>query len=432
VSGDGRPSLDRTVPTNRWVGASGLALLAGGVGILTQHPGLLLAGSLGVVFAAYAGAASRPAPVLELRRELSDERPAPGDRVQVTLTVENVGDTAVADLRLVDGVPPALTVASGSARHGTALRPGATARFRYTVTATRGEHEWEPTQVIMRDASGALERERRLTPDSETTLRCTPRLEATTDLPLRGLTTQYTGRVATDVAGTGVEFYSTRHYRPGDPLRRIDWNRWARTGELATLEFREERAATVVLLLDARASAYRQRDEDAPNAVERSVDAAGRAFVALEGGGDRVGLAAFGPEELWLPPGSGSDHRARARQLLATHPALSPTPVEGKFFPSIRLRRLRRRLSPDAQILLFSPLCDDYMASVARRLDAYGHLVTVISPDPTADGTAAHRLARVNRRNRISRLRAAGLRVVDWGDEPLAAEITRARGRWST
>jgi hypothetical protein len=65
-------------------------------------------------------------------------------------------------------------------------------------------------------------------------------------------------------------------------------------------------------------------------------------------------------------------------------------------------------------------------------LDAYGHLVTVVSPDPTTADTPGHRLARVQRRNRISRLRAAGLRVVDWGEESLAAEITRARGRWST
>lgn len=423
-------TLDRTVATNRWVGAAGLALVAGGVAILVRQPGLLLAGVLGVAYAAYARSATRPSVALELDRELSDATPTPGEDVRVTLTVRNVGERPIADLRIVDGVPKALSVSGGSARHGTALRAGKQATFGYTVTATRGEHAWEPTQIIARDPSGAQERETTLA--TETTLRCTPRLEATTDLPLRGLTTQYTGRVATDVAGTGVEFYSTRHYRPGDPLRRIDWNRWARTGELSTLEFREERAATVVVLVDARAEAYRQAGEDAPNAVERSVDAAGRAFVALEGGGDRVGLAAFGPEDLWLAPGSGSDHRVKARQLLATHPALSPTPTDADFFPSIKLRRLRRLLPSDAQVLFFTPLCDDYVASVARRLDAYGHLVTVVSPDPTTTDTPGHRLARVQRQNRISRLRAAGLRVVDWGEESLAAEVTRARGRWST
>jgi len=67
-------------------------------------------------------------------------------------------------------------------------------------------------------------------------------LSAGGDLPLRGLTTKYHGRVPTDVGGAGVEFHATREYRRGDPVKRIDWNRRARTGELATLELREERA----------------------------------------------------------------------------------------------------------------------------------------------------------------------------------------------
>jgi uncharacterized repeat protein (TIGR01451 family) len=416
--------------TNRWVGVGTVALLAVGVAVVFgRRPGLLLAAVVGIAYTAYARSGDAPVPDLQIARELSTDTPAVDDEVRVTVRVTNTGETTLPDLRLVDGVPPALSVTDGSPRHGTALRPGKQATFTYVVTAVRGNHEWEPTTAITRDASGS--RERRSEVDCETSMRCLPLLDATADLPLRGLTTQYTGRIATDVGGTGLEFHSTREYKHGDPLKRIDWRRLARSGDLATLEFREERAATVVLLVDAREEAYLAGGDEEENAVERSVDAAGQAFSSLLESGDRVGVAALGPEECWLAPGAGNDHRARARELLATHPALSSTPSEGKFFPSIRLRRLLRRLPSDAQILLFSPLTDDYMVSVARRLDARGHLVTVVSPDPTADDTPGHQLARIERRTRTSRLRQAGIRVVDWQEGPLAPALTRAAVRWS-
>jgi uncharacterized protein (DUF58 family) len=417
----------RTVPTNRWTGVDALALLAGGLGVITRQPSLLLVGIVGVAYAAYARAG--PTPVdLHVERELSDPTPDPGDEVVVTVRVRNVGSGTLPDLRLVDGVPPALE-AEDVARHGTALRPGKRATFSYTVRAVRGEHAWEPLTALVRDAAGATERVVEV--DAGTTLQCTPRLEATADVPLRGLTTQYSGRVATDVAGAGVEFYATREYRPGDPQARVDWNRWARTGELATLEFREERAASVVLLVDAREHAYVAPDEETPNAVERAVDAASAAVPALLDAGDRVGIAALADEEVWLGPGAGDEHRARARLLLATHPAFAATPGESQFFPAITLRRLRRRLPADSQILLFSPLADDYLVTVARRLDAYGHLVTVVSPNPTAEGTTGELLARIERRTRIRRLREHGIRVVDWAGDgaALATELEKARTR---
>jgi len=414
--------------TNRWVGVDGATLLVGAVGVIARRPALLLASIVGLAVIAFARVDEAPEPTLDVSRELSDETPEPGDEVTVTVTVRNVGDGALPDLRLLDGVPPALET-DGPARLGTALRPGAAATFGYRVTAVRGEHDWEPLRAISRGASGSRERVAEI--ESGTTMRCSPTLSATASLPLRGLTTQFAGRVETDVPGPGLEFYATREYRRGDPVNRIDWNRYARTGELSTVQFREERAASVVLLIDARESAYVAPRADDPNAVERGVDAAVGAFTALLDGGDQVGVAALAPTECWLPPGAGADHRARARELFASHPALSPTPGEGRFYASVALRRLRRRLPADAQVLFFSPLVDDFAARVARRIDAYGHLVTVVSPDPTADSTPGRRLARVERANRVSRLRRAGVRVIDWRDGTIDPEIERASARWS-
>lgn len=418
----------RSFETNRWTGVAGVTLLLLGAGVFTREASLVLAGAVGVSYAAYARHSDAPAAELDVRRTVDDRLPSPDDEVTVTVAVTNVGDVTLADLRLVDGVPDALEVTDGPARLATSLRPGASASFGYTVRVIRGEHVWDPMRAVTRDPSGANERETQL--DHRTTLQCAPELDVGADLPLRGLTTQYHGRVPTDVGGSGVEFYATREYRRGDPLRRIDWNRRARTGEMATLELREERAATVVLVVDARNEAYLAPDPEGTNAVERNVEAAGQLFRALLDGGDRVGIAAMSSTDCWLPPSAGSDHEARARELLATHTALAPTPSEGVFYPSLWLRRLRRRLPNDAQVLLLSPMADRYPVRTARRLDAHGHLVTVLSPDVTVDDTAGHRIARFERTERFRDLRGRGIRVVEWDEGELASAVAGAQRRW--
>ncbi|MFC6939909.1 DUF58 domain-containing protein [Salinirubellus sp. GCM10025818] len=423
-------TLDRE--TNRWYGVNALSLAAGALGVLLGRPGLLLVAVVGVAYGGLALAARPPDVHVELSRELDRHTAAPGDHVRVTVTVRNAGDSLLADLRLVDGVPDAIDVVEGSPRTATSLRPGKAASFAYTVRATRGDHEFDPVTVLARGFSGAIERETAVHARGDAVLTCTPRLDVGDPLPLRALTTGFTGRVVTDTGGPGTEFHAVREYRPGDPLSRIDWKRAARTGEYATLEFRRERAATVVLLVDTREESYLAPDDEAPSAVERSVAAAGELFTSLLSTGDRVGLGAFGPGAYWLAPGTGSEHRTRARQALATDEAFAPVPRDVPFFPGLELRRLRRRLPADAQVVLFSPLCDDYVARAARRLDAYGHLVTVVSPDPTTERTVGESLARLERRLRCSRLREAGLRVVDWSaDERLGAAVETTRSRWS-
>jgi uncharacterized repeat protein (TIGR01451 family) len=436
---DDRRSTDRRAldafDTERWVGVTGVALALVGVGVTLRQPGMVVVGAAAVGYGLYARLGEAGEAALALDREVADRTPDPGDEVTVTVRARNVGDAPCFDLRLVDGVPPGLEVVDGPARVATALRPGASVTFSYVVRASRGDHEWGTTRAVVRNAAGSRERLTEL--ETPTRLTCTPELSTGGDLPLRGLTTVSHGRVPTDVGGSGVEFHATREYRRGDPLKRIDWNRRARTGELATLELREERAATVVLLVDARDPAYVAARPDADTAVETSVEAAGAVFTALLDGGDRVGIAAMGPRDCWLPPGAGTDHAVRGRETLATDPALAPTPPTDRFYRTLWRRRFRRRIPGDAQVLFFTPLVDDIPVDAARRLDAYGHLVTVLSPDPTAASgssrstTPGRTLAAVERRERIRTLRSVGIRVVEWGDRSFPAAVASANGRWS-
>lgn len=417
--------------TNHWVGFAALAFLAGGVGVALRVRGLLLAAVVGVGYLAYASATEPPDPELAVGRRLSTAHPEPGDTVEVTVAVENVGASALLDLRVVEQVPEALAVTDGPARAATALRPGTRMTFSYTVHARRGTYEFEGLTAIARNASGSRERELDLSTESAA-VTCLAPVDATAAVPLRGLTSPYTGRVSTDAPGEGVEFASLREYQHGDTLSRIDWNTYARDGELATMQFREERMATVVVVLDLRQNAYLQAGEDGPHAVDRGIDATRRLFNSLLETGDRVGLAAFARDTVWLAPGAGPTHQAEARDLLSTHPALSPTPPEDRVYVRWQLRRLQQRLDDDAQVVFVSPMPDDTSATIARSLQVRGHSVTVVSADPTLWNTPGHTLAAIDRSNRLNDLRGSSVRVVDWETgERLAEALERARRRWS-
>ena len=418
--------------TNRWLGVESIVLVALGVGILTVQPGLVLVAAVATVYAAYARLEGRPSlDGLVVEREIDATTPVPGERVTVSVTVRNDGGAFLPDLRLLDLVPPNMTVVEGSPRLYTALRPGAAVTFHYTVLAERGTHEW-PLLAVGSGFAGSVEQE--ATFAVEGTLECLPRLRTVADVPVRAQTTVYEGQVETDRGGSGLEFHSVREYQPSDPMRRIEWKRLARTGQLATIDLREERAATVVLLFDAREGAYVADAPGSRHALDRSVDAGTEVYAALADKGDLVGVAAFDTVTCWLGPGAGTGHHEKARRLFANHPALSSLPPElqdldgGYVDP---MKHVRRQLPSGTQVMLFSSMISDYVVDVARQLDSAGHRVTVISPNPTADRTPGQRLARVERATRINRLRERGLRVVDWEpDESLALTFRRAKKRW--
>ena len=414
--------------TNRWRGITAMALFGVAAGVALEGPGLLVAGAVSVGYAAYAAGASAPAVEVTVERDLSDERPQPGEEVEVETTVHNVGDAALPDLRVVDGVPEGLAVVDGSPRTYTALAPGGRATITYTVEAARGEHQFRPPRLFARDPSGAVERETTAA-DEGAVLTCVPRDSAGESVSLRPVTRPYTGAVTSDAGGPGVEFHSLREYRPGDALGRVAWRHLARTGELATVDFNAERMASVLLVVDARPAAYTTTPTDEPTAVEHGLAAARGLLDGLLSEGNQVGAASLGPEPTYLEPGLGRSHRVRAREFLAT--GVPTTRPAGEFFPE-HLDELRRRIEGTHQVIWLSPLLDDYAVSVARTLAIDGHAVTTVTPDVTTDGSPGELLVRAERNLRLSSLRDADVRVVDWRPgEPLPAAIAAAERGWT-
>lgn len=415
--------------TNRWLGITGVALLVGGLGLFITRPGLVALTGVGIYYALYYRYMEAPELDLEIERELSDPTAAPGEEISVTLRITNVGDAIISDLRLVDGVPPALAVSAGEPRHATTLRPGQTATIVYNIEVRRGHHEFEELTLIARDIAGTHEVTYEASVPS--VIHCEPEEAPLPTIPLRQLTRQVTGRVETEQGGPGLEFYATREYRRGDALSRIDWNRKARTGEMSTLQYREEQAATVILVLDVRPEAYVAGPQQEIPAGEIGIDAAAAVFFNLLDAGDRVGITTLGARDCWLPPGLGTDHRAAGRILFGGHPALGSSPPEEHVSVDYQRWHLEHRLPIDAQIIYVSPFADQGAERYATMLDARGHLVTALSPDPTGRESPGQLLATVERQQRIARLRDRGVRVIDWNtEESLSVAIEEAASRW--
>jgi uncharacterized protein (DUF58 family) len=93
------------------------------------------------------------------------------------------------------------------------------------------------------------------------------------------------------VTGKGLEFERLREYVPGDEAKMIDWNSLARTGDLYTKIFKEERMLDVVFVVDLSKSMTIGTTEVVKNEYA-SIVATSLARTALDAG-DKVGLIGF-------------------------------------------------------------------------------------------------------------------------------------------
>src|ERR1700731_62507 len=64
------------------------------------------------------------------------------------------------------------------------------------------------------------------------------------------------------VQGLGIEPENFREYAPGDDLRFLDWNAFARLDDLTIRTFRAERQLEITIMVDASASMAVPADDD--------------------------------------------------------------------------------------------------------------------------------------------------------------------------
>jgi len=367
------------------------AVILVAAGITTGSVSLLLAAAVPLVFALYGALSSSPVIKgdIKLNRKISPKTPLPGQPVDVTLTVRNTGETAIPDLRFVDGVPEELGVTEGSPRAGSAIAGGSEFSTTYTLAADRGTYTFDDVTVSARNLNGTRVDGAKIEATGVTDFDCRVAVE---DIPVQQ-TTSYTGQLATDSGGPGVEFYATREYRPEDPVKRINWRQYAKTGKLATIDYREQHAAHVVVLTDSRPAT------EVCNA-------------AASGKTGRVDNINHSNSSTTAGP-TGTDPHGEA--------ASSPVADGG-----VDWQRLQSLVPPGAQVMLCTPATDGAIVDLVESLRGDAHEVTVLSPQ-TAPETVGGRIVALQRSVRLDRLRFLGATVVDWErTEKLPAALARS------
>jgi uncharacterized protein (DUF58 family) len=167
--------------------------------------------------------------------------------------------------------------------------------------------------------------------------------------------------------GRGVEYADIRPYVPGDAMRSVNWRVSARRGSLHVTERLTDRAADVVVLIDA----YPQPRGPATAATERSVLGAAQVVQTALRNGDRAGIVTLGGRHpRWVGADIGQRQFFRiVDAVLGAGDGFETT--TGTLAP-------RAAVPPGALIIAFSTLLDTEFALALTDLRKRGHVVLAV------------------------------------------------------
>ncbi|HEY9685631.1 MAG TPA: DUF58 domain-containing protein [Coleofasciculaceae cyanobacterium] len=147
------------------------------------------------------------------------------------------------------------------------------------------------------------------------------RLEATLRQKLRYA---LVGEKRSIIRGQGLDFAELREYMPGDDIRKIDWNVFARTLSPHVREYHEEKQLTVWLAIDCTPSMHFGHQK---TKLEQAIELAGLLALMAERSHHRLGAFLIrGDGTEIIPPRSG---QAQTRQIMNTllDTARNPNPI---------------------------------------------------------------------------------------------------------
>ena len=140
-----------------------------------------------------------------------------------------------------------------------------------------------------------------------------PRRYAVPPVQLPGVRKHQPGGVAlASSVGESDEFVSLRDYRPGDPLRRIHWKSWAKTGRPIVKEYEDEFFVRHALVLD---TFHQAPDSDI---FEEAVCVAASFAWTVQSQDSLLDLMFVGPEAYCFTSGRGLAHVDRMLEILAS------------------------------------------------------------------------------------------------------------------
>ncbi len=375
---------------------------------------------------------------LKITRTIDGNRVPQGADVVIKVLITNEGK-GLEEVFVEDIFPQSLKVVAGKPQVLTSLPRGGTVQLEYTVRGNRGSFTFRKVRITASDYLGIQRRQVLLSAPGQFIVLPKPlKLKRLAINPLQ--TRGYAGPVPARRAGSGVEFFGVREYRIGDPRNWINWRLSARHPRgLITNEFETEQIADIGLILDARKDSDIRLNDN--SLFEYSLRATASLAEIFLSDGNRVGLLIYGTNPTWTFPGYGKIQRKKIFDALVHGEA-----QESGLFANLDYLPIRR-FPPRSQIVFITPLLNDD-ASMLIRLRAHGYRILVISPNPVdfefkqlriadskiplQDIELAARIARIERKMLLRKLRQAGIQIIDWKvDKPLVNSIHITLGRLS-
>ena len=198
--------------------------------------------------------------------------------------------------------------------------------------------------------------------------------------------------------GQGSEFADHRPYHPGDDLRRVDWNAYARLSTLLIRLYHEDRDQRINIYIDATGSM----------GVEDKLDRAGSLAMCLA----LIGLRQRDRVMVGCLRGAGAPVRVTGqdtRALTAMLHALTPVEASGETNIAQALLRCAGERRADRGILLSDLLMpDEALTATMRALAATAArpaVIQVLSPEdltPSLRGALELQDAETGRRIRLT------------------------------
>ncbi len=187
------------------------------------------------------------------------------------------------------------------------------------------------------------------------------------------------GPYTSPLRGTGFDFDEHRPYRPGDDVRRIDWNVTARLNAPFLRQTHAERELTLTIAVDLSPSMTLGSSRYSKKEIMTFIT--GSLLFSAATDQINVGLLAFSDRVLhWTPPRRAS---GRAWEMLTRLWALEPGGARTAFGPAVR--HLAGALKSMSMVYLVSDFItgeDLFAGRDLRALAARHDVIAVIPEDP--------------------------------------------------
>ena len=349
--------------------------------------------------------------------------PQATSRINPRTIREGEATTWTATLSDVDGID--YVVAYAPARSWLESRPrsgvvasavchgDATATVAVAMRSTHwGRHDVGPVNIVAVSSWGAFRWKALDVGQRVTTL---PLPEMFDAAPPRHRSDGLVGLSRSAHPGDGSEFSGIRPFMAGDRLRRINWRRSLRSGDLHVTSTYADQDSHVALFVDALADLGPSDGIDgAASSLDTTVRAAGAIAEHFLLRGDRVSLQVFGSRgRSQVPAASGRSHLRRILELLAT--------IDPDTSRAGTIRAGRGAIPGGALAIMLSPLISPIALERAVSIASHGLTVAVVdtlpadvhaTDDPTTE--LAWRIRLLERQREMRSVENVGVPVISW------------------